>query len=167
MPLRGLLRELANDPQGAKLLSDGGEAFVSRSLRPYAIAALIDHQAERPSVVVAGDDSEAQALAADLSIWLAPRPVRFECGADRNEVFERLGHLQAVDVQVPTVQEIVDPLLALEQRLRLRNLVIVVREAEIDPARVDIDRAASDAAQHVAAHGSALDVPAGATLTPW
>ena len=77
MPLRGLLRELANDPQGAKLLSDGGEAFVSRSLRPYAIAALIDHQAERPSVVVAGDDSEAQALAADLSIWLAPRPVRF------------------------------------------------------------------------------------------
>ena len=77
MLLRGLLRELANDPQGAKLLSDGGEAFVSRSLRPYAIAALIDHQAERPSVVVAGDDSEAQALAADLSIWLAPRPVRF------------------------------------------------------------------------------------------
>ncbi|MSX11694.1 MAG: hypothetical protein F2811_04075, partial [Actinobacteria bacterium] len=53
MSLRGLLGALANDPQGAKLLSEGGDAFVSRSLRPYAIAALLDNQAARPGVVVA------------------------------------------------------------------------------------------------------------------
>ena len=77
MSLRGLLGALANDPQGERLLSDGGDAFVSRSLRPYAIAALLDSQASKPGIVVAGDDSEAQALAADLSLWLAPRQVRF------------------------------------------------------------------------------------------
>ena len=77
MSLRGLLGALSNDPQGAKLLSDGGDAFVSRSLRPYAIAALLDDAAAKPGVVVAGDDSEAQSLAAELAIWLAPRPVRF------------------------------------------------------------------------------------------
>ncbi|MDP5033557.1 MAG: transcription-repair coupling factor [Solirubrobacteraceae bacterium] len=77
MPLRALLGALANDPEGAKLLRDGGDAFVSRSLRPYAIAALLDNDAAKSAVVVAGDDNEAQALAADLGIWLAPRPVRF------------------------------------------------------------------------------------------
>ncbi len=77
MSLRGLLGALAADPQGAKLLSDGGEAFVSRSLRPYAIAALLDDKASKPAIVVAGDDSEAQALAAELGVWLAPRLVRF------------------------------------------------------------------------------------------
>jgi transcription-repair coupling factor (superfamily II helicase) len=77
MSLRALLGKLADDPQGAKLLSDGGDAFVSRALRPYAIAALLEDGSAKPGVVVAGDDSEAQALAADLAIWLAPRPVRF------------------------------------------------------------------------------------------
>ena len=74
MSLRALLGKLADDPQGAKLLSDGGDAFVSRALRPYAIAALLEDSSVKPGVVVAGDDSEAQALAADLAIWLAPRP---------------------------------------------------------------------------------------------
>jgi len=77
MSLRALLGKLADDPQGAKLLSEGGDAFVSRALRPYAIAALLEDDSAKPGVVVAGDDSEAQALAADLAIWLAPRPVRF------------------------------------------------------------------------------------------
>ena len=77
MSLRALLGKLADDPQGAKLLSDGGDAFVSRALRPYAVAALLEDSSVKPGVVVAGDDSEAQALAADLAIWLAPRTVRF------------------------------------------------------------------------------------------
>ncbi len=77
MSLRTLLGALATDPQGRKLLSDGGEAFVSRSLRPYVIAALLDEQRDLPAIVVAGDDSEAQALAGDLRQWLAPRQVRF------------------------------------------------------------------------------------------
>jgi transcription-repair coupling factor (superfamily II helicase) len=61
------------------LTRDGGEAFVSPSLRPYLIAALVDDaaHADRPAIVVAGDDRAARDLAADLRTWLAPRPVRF------------------------------------------------------------------------------------------
>ena len=77
MSLSTLLAALGDDPQGQKLLEQGGAAFVSRSIRPYTIAAMVNADAARPAVVVAGDDREAQALASDLSLWLAPRPVRF------------------------------------------------------------------------------------------
>ena len=50
---------------------------MSASLRPYLLASLIDLDAERPALVVAGDDRAARDLAADLSTFLAPRPVRF------------------------------------------------------------------------------------------
>ena len=82
MSLRSLLGQLEHDPAGARLAREGGSAFVSRSLRPYLVAALLDGvddalAAGRPAVVVAGDDRQALELAADLRAWLAPRPVRF------------------------------------------------------------------------------------------
>jgi transcription-repair coupling factor (superfamily II helicase) len=52
-------------------------AFVSASLRPYLLAALVDFEPSRPALVVAGDDRSARDLAADLKAFLAPRPVRF------------------------------------------------------------------------------------------
>ena len=52
-------------------------AFVSASLRPYLLASLLDAEPERPALVVAGDDRAARDLAADLKVFLAPRPVRF------------------------------------------------------------------------------------------
>src|SRR5919198_1024750 len=52
-------------------------AFVSASLRPYLLASLLDAEAERPALVVAGDDRAARDLAADLKTFLDPRPVRF------------------------------------------------------------------------------------------
>ena len=52
-------------------------AFVSASLRPYLLAALVDSDPARPALVVAGDDRSARDLAADLKTFLAPRPVRF------------------------------------------------------------------------------------------
>ncbi len=52
-------------------------AFVSSSLRPYLLSALIDSDPERPALVVAGDDRQARDLAADLRQYLAPREVRF------------------------------------------------------------------------------------------
>src|SRR4051794_19635960 len=57
---------------------DGGpeRAFVSASLRPYLIAALLDDDPERPALVVAGDDRAARDLAADLRAFLRPREVR-------------------------------------------------------------------------------------------
>jgi transcription-repair coupling factor (superfamily II helicase) len=52
-------------------------AFVSASLRPYLLAALVDSDPQRPALVVAADDRSARDLAADLKAFLAPRPVRF------------------------------------------------------------------------------------------
>src|SRR5436309_10456544 len=52
-------------------------AFVSSSLRPYLISALLDEDPARPALVIAGDDRAARDLAADLKVFLAPRLVRF------------------------------------------------------------------------------------------
>ena len=47
-------------------------------------------------------------------------------------------------------------------RLALRQLVLVVREGQVNAAAVDVHRAA----QHVAAHDAALDVPPRAQGSP-
>jgi transcription-repair coupling factor (superfamily II helicase) len=75
--LRSLLSHADDDPQTAALLRDGGDAFVSQSLRPYLIAALLDRDPERPALIVAGDDRAARDLAAGLKAWLEPRSVRY------------------------------------------------------------------------------------------
>src|SRR3954454_5564624 len=77
--LRPFLSLIHEDPQTAALARDGGRAFVASSLRPFLVAALADEVLApgRPALVVAGDDRQARDLAADLSAWLAPRPVRF------------------------------------------------------------------------------------------
>src|SRR6185295_4051892 len=77
MALRPLLSRLAEHPDGATLIADGGRAFVSQSMRPYLVAALAEGAAaDRPTLVVAGDDRQARDLAHDLEAWLDPRPVR-------------------------------------------------------------------------------------------
>jgi transcription-repair coupling factor (superfamily II helicase) len=75
--LSTLLAHADEDPQTAALARDGGQAFVSQSLRPYLIAALLQGDPGRPAIVVAGDDRAARDLAAGLKTWLEPRPVRF------------------------------------------------------------------------------------------
>ncbi len=75
--LRALLTHADDDPQTAALQRDGGRAFVSGSLRPYLIAALLDREPERPAIVVAGDDRAARDLAAGLRSWLSPRTIRY------------------------------------------------------------------------------------------
>src|ERR1700704_4562584 len=78
MALRPLLSRLAEHSDGAALIAGGGRAFVSQSMRPYLVAALAEGaHADRPTLVVAGDDRQARDLAADLRAWLAPRQVRF------------------------------------------------------------------------------------------
>src|SRR4051794_38414398 len=82
MALRPLLRQLASTPDGTTLAQEGGRAFVSASLRPYLVAALLDGVDDalapgNPALVAAGADRQARDLAADLRHWLAPRPVRF------------------------------------------------------------------------------------------
>ncbi len=79
--LRSLLTYAQNDSSVRSLAeaARGGpqRAFVSASMRPYLLAALIDAEPERPALVAAGDDRAARDLAADLRAFLAPRPVRF------------------------------------------------------------------------------------------
>src|SRR6478672_7071017 len=79
MPLRPLLAHIEEDPAALSLARDGGRAFVSSSLRPYAIAALaeVGSARERAQLVVVGDDRAARDLAADLAAWLEPRRVRY------------------------------------------------------------------------------------------
>ncbi len=75
--LSTLLRHADDDPQTGRLAAAGGRAFVSISLRPYLLAALVDREPDRPMIVVAGDDRAARELAGSLRAWLAPRPVRY------------------------------------------------------------------------------------------
>ena len=77
MALRSLLGAIDQDAGASRLAREGGHAFVSASLRPFTIAALADRGAERPTLVVVGDDRAARDLASDLRAWLAPRRVRF------------------------------------------------------------------------------------------
>jgi transcription-repair coupling factor (superfamily II helicase) len=75
--LRTLLTHADEDPQVARLVDTGGRAFVSQSLRPYLLAALLDRDPTEPAIVVAGDDRAARDLAAGLKTWLEPRTVRY------------------------------------------------------------------------------------------
>ena len=79
--LRSLLTYAKHDASIGALAAAarGGRqrAFVSASMRPYLLAALIDSEPERPALVVAGDDRAARDLAADLRAFLSPRKVRF------------------------------------------------------------------------------------------
>src|SRR5438876_11312946 len=75
--LRTLLETADQDPSFERLADEGGSAFVSQSLRPYLLAALLDRNESAPAIVVAGDDRAARDLAAALKAWLAPRQVRY------------------------------------------------------------------------------------------
>jgi transcription-repair coupling factor (superfamily II helicase) len=75
--LRSLLSYADDDPQTGALAREGGTAFVSQSLRPYLVSALLDRDPERPAIVVAGDDRAARDLAGGLKAWLEPRTVRY------------------------------------------------------------------------------------------
>src|SRR5437588_13007774 len=75
--LSTLLSQADLDPQAVALAEQGGSAFVSQSLQPYLLAALLDRTPADPAIVVAGDDRRARELAAGLRVWLEPRPVRY------------------------------------------------------------------------------------------
>src|SRR5215207_7363308 len=85
MSLRPLL-EIAEDSERLQALraavraSEGPvDAYVSASMRPYLLAALIgggeEATASGPALIVAADDLSARDLARDLKAFLAPRPV--------------------------------------------------------------------------------------------
>ena len=75
--LRTLLTNADTDPQTLELAGEGGHAFVSQSLRPYLLAALLDRNPDQAAIVVAGDDRAARDLAAALKsclLYTSPSP---------------------------------------------------------------------------------------------
>ena len=82
MTLKTLLDKANESPELERLAREAAAApqvaFVSASLRPFLIAALLESSevAGRPALVVAGDDRAARDLAADLRAFLGP-DVRF------------------------------------------------------------------------------------------
>ena len=78
--------ELAADGESfnalASALGEAGspvDAHVSSSLRPFVLAALLEQPEvlrRGPALIVATDDRSARDLAADISAYLSPRPVR-------------------------------------------------------------------------------------------
>jgi transcription-repair coupling factor (superfamily II helicase) len=127
MPLRSLLSHIEEDPAALALARDGGNAFVSSSLRPYLIAALADRdeQRERPQLVVVGDDRAARDLAADLRAWLAPRRVRYY--PTRGVTYE--SHLTPPPHLVGLRMAALDSLLGAEQRSEEDGRPVVVVSA--------------------------------------
>jgi transcription-repair coupling factor (superfamily II helicase) len=107
--LNALLAHAYDDPQTEALAANGGEAFVSLSLRPYLIAALLAQDPDRPAIVVAGDDRAARDLAAGLRTWLAPRSVRYY--PSRGVTYE--SHLtpppHLVGLRIAALDSLVDP----------------------------------------------------------
>lgn len=81
---------------------------------------------------------------------------------DGDKVLQGLGHLLSLNVQVTAVGKVVDPLIALVVGLGLSQLVVMVREGEIDSSRVNIHAAAQD----LRSHHRALNVPSGTARTP-
>jgi transcription-repair coupling factor (superfamily II helicase) len=77
MALRSLLGLIDQEPAAERLLQSGGHAFVSASLRPYLLAALLERGQAAATLVVVGDDRAAHDLASDLRAWLEPRRVRY------------------------------------------------------------------------------------------
>ena len=73
--------------------------------------------------------------------------------AKRDVVPERLRHLLAAELEHAVVHPELRELVA--ERARLRELVLMVREDEVEAAAVDLE----DGAERVARHGRALDVP--------
>ena len=107
--LNALLAHAYDDPQTEALAAAGGDAFVSLSLRPYLIAALLARDPDRPAIVVAGDDRAARDLAAGLRTWLAPRSVRYY--PSRGVTYE--SHLtpppHLVGLRIAALDSLVDP----------------------------------------------------------
>ena len=81
MTLRPLLRIAKENERLAALhealrAGETVDAYVSSSLRPYLLAALVDEgDAPDPVLIVTADDRAARDLAADLGAFLAPRRV--------------------------------------------------------------------------------------------
>ena len=87
---------------------------------------------------------------------------RLEHLFDSNEVLERLGHFETRDVQVAHVEKVVGPAISIIVCLTLGNFIVMVREFEIDAARVYVVLGPVEAL----GHNTAFDVPTGPSPTP-
>jgi hypothetical protein len=135
-----VLPRLLGDPLDEALDAREGGLGLAQGL-----LAVLDHRA-----VVRGAQVVAQAMG---------RPVLDHLG-DEHRVAERLAHLLAAHRDPGVVHPIRGEIVAV--RLGLRDLVLVVREDQVEAAAVDVE----GGAQVLVGHGRALQVPAGAAAAP-
>src|ERR1700722_942792 len=107
--LTNLLAYADDDPQTAALARDGGEAFVSQSLRPFLVSALLEREPGQPAIVVAGDDRAARDLAAGLRTWLEPRSVRYYPSRGVNYESHLAPPPHLVGLRIAALDSLVDP----------------------------------------------------------
>ena len=135
MALRPLLSRLSEHPDGAALIADGGRAFVSQSMRPYVVAALAEGAAaDRPTLVVAGDDRQARDLAADLRHWLAD----YARAWSRKDVaaLQRMGQVRG-DAEAAQLERYFASIGALDVDVRILSLTVEGEHASVEFERTD------------------------------
>mmetsp|Transcript_912 Transcript_912/g.1588 ORF Transcript_912/g.1588 Transcript_912/m.1588 type:complete len:396 (-) Transcript_912:17-1204(-) len=85
---------------------------------------------------------------------------------DRDEVLQRLGHLEALDVEVSGVQPVVHPLLAVAATLALRDFVLMVGKLQVHAASVYVHSVRAVGVESALGHDGALNVPSGPAASP-
>src|SRR5712691_7639334 len=85
-----------------------------------------------------------------------------ECLAHRDEITLRLCHFGAADSQHAVMHPVTRERAPIMRADTLRDLVLVMRKDQIEPAAVNIE----GLAECVFAHRRAFDVPAGAAASP-
>mmetsp|Transcript_10080 Transcript_10080/g.40882 ORF Transcript_10080/g.40882 Transcript_10080/m.40882 type:complete len:728 (-) Transcript_10080:26-2209(-) len=154
IPLDGTQRGVDVEEELAKLLLDGPRVR-EHVVRVVARRVVLDEGEHEPH--------RRRSYGRDVGVVGGHARDAVEGLADGDEVLEGLGHLEPPDVQVPGVREVVDRL-APAERVGLRELVVVVRELEVDAAAVDVDAAAPTDRRFD--HRRALDVPPGPPRAP-
>mmetsp|Transcript_21964 Transcript_21964/g.43636 ORF Transcript_21964/g.43636 Transcript_21964/m.43636 type:complete len:288 (+) Transcript_21964:860-1723(+) len=79
-----------------------------------------------------------------------------------DKIFETFRHLQTLDVKVPCMEKVVDPLIVAVVRFTLCQLIVVVRELEILTTSMNVHVFA----HYVTRYHRALDVPAWSAFAP-
>src|ERR1700689_970995 len=91
------------------------------------------------------------------------RPTNFDQHvADGTEISRRLRHLLALDGDEAVMQPVFDEGLAGMRAFALRDLVLVMRKDQVEPAAMDVEALA----QEFSAHGRAFDMPARPSPAP-
>ena len=186
-PLVGAHRQQARADLRRRLESTPASSIVAkprhRQRRVEIVGQRLDHRridlarrrhrqprgkARRESPSTARQGSRSTAAASDNAPTAAPAAASRRDGpaasksSTRDDIAERLRHLLRAHVDEAVVHPVTRQRLAAMRAAALRDLILMMREDEVEPAAVDVDRLA----QMRADHRRAFDVPARPAAAP-